>query len=323
MIRTAYRSKMRLWADSDELTPGRWFRAPPGAKMFPGPHRITSAWWRDPHRPDPEVGEVFEPKLRYDKGSNVNGYTGQAICGSEESIRTGGAHQRDPGLLTRANGSSPCCFGGPPGPVPLPRTPAGRLSEVPVSSGSTILFSMTLNSGNPPLNARMVLVVVSSGITFGTFDPDVTGWTRLLFDRTGSVGFAVFTRVSTGAEPDFYTITGFSFTPVSATLSCWEGPCEIALGALARGSGTATASVAPGFPSGSCTVVHYASTPSDIAVAPDDPLDAQLVDPGGSFPHPPFLGSWHNTTLAPGGESKAGTAGSVTVWSALSLLLWQ
>lgn len=109
-IRTAYRAKMRVWRGSEEEIEVRWFRAPEGAKLLPGPHPWGSwySWDRkDGLEPD-ELGE--RAYVGYDKGENPLGYKGTAHCGPVPAVKDGGTRGVDPVITTAADGGAACCF---------------------------------------------------------------------------------------------------------------------------------------------------------------------------------------------------------------------
>lgn len=117
-VRRCYRTKMKLWADRDELTSVRWYRAKRGAKVFTGwtRFRSNSTW----NRQDPiaDLGEQFRaPQTTYDRGLNVGEHTGQHFDGSLDAWE-GGVHGRDPEIHTDAfGGTKHCPWRGPRGPV--------------------------------------------------------------------------------------------------------------------------------------------------------------------------------------------------------------
>jgi len=115
-IRTAYTTRMKLWKDSEETVEVRWFRAEPGAKIFPGVHNFSSLTWRDEHKPEYRInntgiGEQTEAGRVYDRGQNLNGYDGQRFCGSLKAWREGGVHGTDPPLALDSEGRPACCQG--------------------------------------------------------------------------------------------------------------------------------------------------------------------------------------------------------------------
>jgi hypothetical protein len=86
MIRTAYRTRIRLFPGDPTTYPVRWYRAPKKAKLFPGAHFGLSRDWFN-YRPD--FGEVPGAKRHYDSGENVRHTKGQCFRGQQEWFRTG------------------------------------------------------------------------------------------------------------------------------------------------------------------------------------------------------------------------------------------
>lgn len=107
--RVAYITKMRLWRDSDSLTPVRWFRASAGAKLVEGPSVFRS--WKTWHRGVANEGGMGEQTAHfsYDRGANPLGYHGRVRCGSDRAIQEGGQQGVDEEMETEANGSLACC----------------------------------------------------------------------------------------------------------------------------------------------------------------------------------------------------------------------
>lgn len=96
MIRDPYLAMMRPWSNSDEEIQVRWFRAPAGAEVIPGPHPYGSSYWVDPIDGVPPVGEhgprTYGPGL----GGNPLGYLGKSQCGTQLVWREGGVLGVDP-----------------------------------------------------------------------------------------------------------------------------------------------------------------------------------------------------------------------------------
>lgn len=113
-VRVCYQTKMQLWRDSDTLTPVRWFRADPAAKVWDKVQRFGSQ--KTYRRGEPlNTGVGERPQFfTYDKGKNVVGYRGQTHCGSDNAMQFGGIRGRDPELTTGPNGDLPCCKTMPP-----------------------------------------------------------------------------------------------------------------------------------------------------------------------------------------------------------------
>jgi len=109
LIRSAYVTKMKLWADSDEEVEVRWFFADADAKWAPGPHPFGS-WWTWDRKDGVEPGPLGEQRyVRYDRGANDLGYGGSHHCGSDAAFRGGGVHGVDSVITTNADGGADCC----------------------------------------------------------------------------------------------------------------------------------------------------------------------------------------------------------------------
>lgn len=109
MLRSCYKTKMRLWRGENTETEVRWFFAPEGARVFPGPHPFGShyTWHRKDGSPIPDIGE--RGYLGYDLGGNNLGYGGLDSCGSDAAKRNGGDRTVDPVIATDADGWAVCC----------------------------------------------------------------------------------------------------------------------------------------------------------------------------------------------------------------------
>lgn len=115
-IRRTYKTRMKLSNNSDVLTPVRWFRAAPGAKLFPRPHFFSSIDWDGLKASDPEsrawtgLGEQDGEPRTFWTGSNVNAVPGTNFCGAPELFLRGRTVGVDPTWVTDANGLSACCL---------------------------------------------------------------------------------------------------------------------------------------------------------------------------------------------------------------------
>lgn len=158
MLREGYTCKVRMWADSDELTTIRWFPADPNAAPFsldgvhPIRHRFDSLYWRrgskspcypflgDPNRPEEQIdnrdigeqGTGFNtpdlPRL-VDTRGNIHGLTGQQACHPELGF-TGGLSNVNPPLVLDEDGVPVCCRR-----VPLPPKPSAMARAIIVTCG--------------------------------------------------------------------------------------------------------------------------------------------------------------------------------------------
>jgi len=144
VIRSAYRTKMKLWKNRDTLTPVYWFRCEPDAKNFGlrtsfGSHKT---WCRDLEEDD-LCGERLS-NYSYYNAANPVGYDGQRHCGADLAMQFGGVTPRDPDLVTDGNGSLPCCFVTPPPPPPLPACVEWSVGQQPVGLPPALILQFTL-----------------------------------------------------------------------------------------------------------------------------------------------------------------------------------
>jgi len=109
VVRSCYKTSMKLWKDRDELTPVRWFFVEPAAKVFQpvSSFRSLKTWDRESDRTG-MTGEKNTSTV-YDKGSNPLGFEGLRHCGSDLAMQEGGESSRDPIIETGLMGDSPCC----------------------------------------------------------------------------------------------------------------------------------------------------------------------------------------------------------------------
>lgn len=225
MARHCTLAGMKLWADSDEVTPGYWFRAEPGAEVIQGesPFRKHSTWDRELKWDG--TGEQTLTPAPYYKGQNPLGYDGKVHCGGDEWLKTGGVHGRDEELETDDVGSLPCCFGGL---EPLPEiAEVFHLNAYNTSSTSgEILRAHPFP--NPPAGTLAVLAFDHFG--FGAVSTaSVPGWTKLteIVYGGGSGRVSAWWRLIDGSElwpmPVAFTGVfamggyGFAFDPAGAT----------------------------------------------------------------------------------------------------------
>lgn len=112
--RVCYKTDMRLWRDSDVLTPVYWHRCRPNAKVFRKlcSFRSNHTYLRSQGYPEGAVGE--QHRFTYYKGQNPAGYTGARHCGTDEAMMAGGVHGVDEEMLTGLHGMLPCCDAEPP-----------------------------------------------------------------------------------------------------------------------------------------------------------------------------------------------------------------
>lgn len=102
---------MRLFRNSDKLTPVRWYRCPPDAEDIPYLHPFGSHNWFD----EPASLPVGEPAKggRWDPGADELGMAGERFCGTKEDWENGGERGASRNFHTDEQGYSECC--GPTG----------------------------------------------------------------------------------------------------------------------------------------------------------------------------------------------------------------
>lgn len=105
LIRTCYSRPCKFFNNSDVEIPIRWYRAPAGAKVFPGPQKFNSLhWYAFPWHAE-GTGEVYGGSVTYDNGSTPAGVTGQGFFGPAEYFRNGAPF--NPGNVTPRLPSGP------------------------------------------------------------------------------------------------------------------------------------------------------------------------------------------------------------------------
>lgn len=114
MIRSAYRTKMRFFSDSDEETPVEWYFAAPNAAALGLPTLFGSRAWEYTTELPPAVGEQ---NARSWRGGLPPGTVGRGgLCGSADQWANG-ALASDPLPATWPGTSLPVCC--TPSPMPV------------------------------------------------------------------------------------------------------------------------------------------------------------------------------------------------------------
>ena len=85
----------------------RWYRAPDGAEVFPGPHLYSSTNWEEEGEGVADVGEVPGTQ-KWDSGVNRSKTTGHFLCGRLGAWRYG-ADKTDRNLVLDIWGRPKCC----------------------------------------------------------------------------------------------------------------------------------------------------------------------------------------------------------------------
>jgi hypothetical protein len=110
LLRSCYRSKMRLFSDRpDVLTDGQWFWCPDGAKPIPFMNRFVSQSQDYKHlEGSPAVGE-YRGRGAWLNGACPPQYTGTHFCGEVEAWQNGILYADRPGLPIGEDGYPSCC----------------------------------------------------------------------------------------------------------------------------------------------------------------------------------------------------------------------
>jgi len=125
-LRTAYKTTFR-WNQTDPHTSTvRWYRAPTGARIFPGQHRFGSANYSRQVIPESPFGEQKTAARTWDRGNTTPGIHGTNFCG-DPSLYILGAPVLGSPIDSRADGQPACCDG--PSAVVVPCCPGVGLSQ--------------------------------------------------------------------------------------------------------------------------------------------------------------------------------------------------
>jgi hypothetical protein len=104
----------------------KWYRAPPGAKVFPGYSRFGIGYWANQDYDWFGPGQQLPKPLEYDKGICPPNVTGQSFCGSLQDFAEGGLYDPTlPPVVYDQYGIPTCC----PGFHPIPPFAGGILQE--------------------------------------------------------------------------------------------------------------------------------------------------------------------------------------------------
>lgn len=109
-LRTAYKTTFK-WNGSDPHTSTvRWYRAPPGAQVFPGQHRFGSGNYSRQIGVESPFGEQVQAPRTWDRGAPPCGILGTNFCGSQGQFLSGAPVLATP-IDSRADGQPACCAG--------------------------------------------------------------------------------------------------------------------------------------------------------------------------------------------------------------------
>lgn len=89
-LRSCYTTYVRFFRDRpDLLLPITWYWSPPGASLFPAPHRFGSLNWLQDKATDSPIGEVPGVKRPWSNGQTPAGSIGSDFCGDVEDFYNG------------------------------------------------------------------------------------------------------------------------------------------------------------------------------------------------------------------------------------------
>lgn len=116
--RSCYRSSMRLYSDRpDLLTPGRWYRCPPGAQSV-GWTAFFARRNELQDTVDAPLGEVYQSRYAYSSAPPNPRLNGLHTCGGP-ALTEGIPYADRPGLVLDVTGMPQCCQAAPPPPARL------------------------------------------------------------------------------------------------------------------------------------------------------------------------------------------------------------
>lgn len=109
VLRSCYKSSMRLYRDSDLLTEGAWYFTPEGAKQLPYDTFIVSREWDDDKRfPWVGLGEV-RARGKWVRGNPNPFLTGDHACGARDRWERGGLIAERGTIAVDEHGVPECC----------------------------------------------------------------------------------------------------------------------------------------------------------------------------------------------------------------------
>lgn len=111
MLRSCYRTKMKLFRDSAEMYWVRWYWAPPGAETYPHYHKFASLNWSEGERKSPYIGEEDRTNRVWDNGKQVMPVRGLHTCEEKAELIDGStAAELDDPPRYNSWGVSNCCM---------------------------------------------------------------------------------------------------------------------------------------------------------------------------------------------------------------------
>lgn len=108
MLRSCYRTEMRLRQGSNETTTVRWFFCEPGAAIAP-PSVFHSLNWGFPEKKPPTIGEVWGTPRRWVNGAAPGRYEYRDECESDQWIAHGLPHDAVSPIPPIVDGVPICC----------------------------------------------------------------------------------------------------------------------------------------------------------------------------------------------------------------------
>lgn len=112
-MRKCYDSTWRLNRnDLEQLTPGRYYKAPKGARAFPFDQCFGSFYWlRGNDYTEPDIGEVWDNPRPFYSGDPPPHLPRENVCGPVEYFTAGSPNPPVPLPDNTVWGMLPCCFG--------------------------------------------------------------------------------------------------------------------------------------------------------------------------------------------------------------------
>lgn len=219
LVRTCYNRPAKFFRDSSRVDSITWYRAPPGAKVFPVPHKMNSLYWYSSPWTATGVGENFDDKATYSNGATPPDVKGTAYCGSLSDFTLGPAFNPSNNTPRDANGipfACPQIVTFPSACFPAcPRSPRIYLTITAVYSGS--LFSVgdviPLNVANgglePPYTSQYKYMWTSNLITF----LGVRYMLQIVCQTIGAAPYFRFVNADVGNFIYWWNISGFHCHP--------------------------------------------------------------------------------------------------------------
>lgn len=227
-LRSCYSTTWRWNADDPHTSTVRWYFAPPGAHLFPVPHRFGSGnYSRQVPAESPFGEQVFQPRA-YDGGSTPGGVHGTNFCGNLLDYQQGTEVLASP-IGSRSDGQPVCCDGPVGVTVPccpgvsLPATMYVRFSGGTGAAAAAldgVVVPVLFNGSNAWVSAPTTLCGLAGVLTFGCFAPPG-------FDLSCTQpSFSVLGRNATRCSPFAWSASGITILSVACpgTIDASVGP---------------------------------------------------------------------------------------------------